>query len=111
VAIFRHYGRQAGLRTARRFLAEAEATFGRLASLPGLGTRYEPDHPRISDLRYFPVSRFKNYLVFYRPIENGVEIVRVLHGARDIPSILADDPDIRDDADEDTTANEGEEGQ
>jgi plasmid stabilization system protein ParE len=27
-------------------------------------------------------------MVFYRPIENGVEIIRVLHGARDIERIF-----------------------
>jgi toxin ParE1/3/4 len=27
-----------------------------------------------------------NYLIFYRPISDGIEIVRVLHGARDIPT-------------------------
>src|SRR5262245_20588146 len=25
-----------------------------------------------------------NYLLFYRPIENGIELVRVFHGARDL---------------------------
>jgi toxin ParE1/3/4 len=25
-----------------------------------------------------------NYIVFYRPLEDGVKIVRVLHAARDI---------------------------
>ncbi|MEO6847805.1 MAG: type II toxin-antitoxin system RelE/ParE family toxin [Chthoniobacterales bacterium] len=33
------------------------------------------------NLRSFPVD---NYLIFYHPIENGIELLRVLHGARDI---------------------------
>jgi toxin ParE1/3/4 len=32
-------------------------------------------------LRSFPVGR---YIIFYRPIQDGVEVVRVLHGAQDI---------------------------
>ena len=32
-----------------------------------------------------------NYVVFYSPIENGVDIIRVLHGARDIEKLLATD--------------------
>jgi len=32
-------------------------------------------------LRSFPVE---NYIIFYRPIENGIEIIRVLHSSRDI---------------------------
>lgn len=33
------------------------------------------------NLRVFPIG---SYLIFYRPIKNGVEIVRLLHSARDI---------------------------
>jgi len=36
-------------------------------------------------LRSFPVG---SYVIFYRPMENGVEIVRVLHGARDLPPLF-----------------------
>ena len=36
-------------------------------------------------LRRFPVG---NYLIFYRVIDNGIEIVRILHGMRDIPTLF-----------------------
>jgi toxin ParE1/3/4 len=91
VTIFRRYVREAGLRVADRFFAEAEATFARLASMPGMGTRYAPEEPLYADLRDFPVSRFPNYLVFYRPVPDGIEVLHILHGARDIAGILADE--------------------
>jgi toxin ParE1/3/4 len=92
IGIVRHYAREAGLRTADRFLVASEGTFKRLASMPGLGTRYDSDHPLLNELRFFPISsRFKMYLVFYRPTSDGIEVVRVLHGARDIESVLARD--------------------
>jgi toxin ParE1/3/4 len=59
--------------------------------MPGIGTLYEPDEVLYSDLRYFPVSRFRMYLVFYREIPGGIEVLRVLHGARDIQRILAEE--------------------
>jgi len=34
-----------------------------------------------ADLRSFPVGR---YVIYYRSLPNGVEIVRVLHSARDL---------------------------
>jgi len=34
-----------------------------------------------SGLRSFPVG---NYLIFYRPIEGGIALARLLHAARDI---------------------------
>ena len=91
IDIFRHLAREAGVRTASRFLAQAEATFERLAGMPRLGTRYEAENPALAEVRFFPISRFKNYLVFYLPAARGIDILRVLHGARDLPSILADE--------------------
>jgi len=88
---FRYLAREAGLRTARRFLVQAAATFMRLADMPGMGTRYEAENPLLAAVRFFPISRFKNYLVFYLPTPRGVDILRVLHGARDIPRILAEE--------------------
>ena len=69
-----------------RFLAQAEATFTRLAGMPGMGASYEHDHPALAGLRFFPVSRFHKYLVFYRSIAGGIEIVRVLHGGATSPA-------------------------
>lgn len=58
-------------------------TFGRLGRMPGMGTTM-PELGR-GDLRAFPVG---NYVVFYRPLPNGVDIVRVVHGARDFESLF-----------------------
>ncbi len=51
VTTYRYYAREASLRVADRFFAEAEATFARLARMPGIGTRYEPDEPAYAELR------------------------------------------------------------
>ena len=88
------------MRVADRFFVQAEATFARLARMPGLGTRYKPDEPLYADLHYFPISRFRKYLVVYRPVPGGIEVLRVLHGARDIAGILAEEFGVEADADE-----------
>lgn len=94
------YIRQHSPRAALRFLDAAEATFRQLAASPGMGARYDPDHPALAELRFFPITRFKNDLVFYRPLTDGIEVLRVLHGAQDIHRILAEDFDIDEDADD-----------
>ncbi|WP_242056332.1 MULTISPECIES: type II toxin-antitoxin system RelE/ParE family toxin [unclassified Nostoc] len=38
-----------------------------------------------ASLRCFPVE---SYLIFYRSIEQGIEIVRILHGAQDMERIF-----------------------
>ena len=56
-----------------------------LASSPGMGRARD----EIAEgLRSFPVGR---YVIFYRPIPEGVEIVRVLHGSRDIDVLFQPD--------------------
>ncbi|ODT36440.1 MAG: hypothetical protein ABS60_15825 [Microbacterium sp. SCN 71-17] len=100
VRIFRHYALNAGLTVARRFNTQAEATIRRLASMPGMGKLYDCDHPVLAGIRFFPVSRFPKYLVFYRPIPDGIEVVRVLHGAREIEAILATEFGLKDDEDQ-----------
>lgn len=73
---------------ALRFLEQAEATFQSLADMPGLGGPFAVKNPRLAGLRCFPIKEFPNHLVFYLPIRDGVDVVRVLHGARDLPKIL-----------------------
>jgi toxin ParE1/3/4 len=106
VEIFYYYISKGTIPTARRFLTQAEATFQRLAGMPALGTRYEPDEPVYAGVRFFPVSRFRVYLVFYRPIAGGIEVLRVLHGARDIHGILAGEFGIEEDAGDDDQEEE-----
>ena len=53
-----------------------------LADNPHMG----PARPDIAkDLRYHPVG---SYLLLYRLIEGGIELVRVVHGARDLLNLL-----------------------
>jgi toxin ParE1/3/4 len=110
VTIFRHYAREAGVRVADRFFTAAESTVNRLASAPGIGTLYAPDEPLYADVRYFPVTRFRVYLVFYRPIPNGIEVLRILHGARDLPGLLAEEFGIQEDSGDDVTEMTDESG-
>ncbi len=75
-------------RTAVDFLDSVERTFQLPAESPGRGFRWD-DAPSLDrGIHVWPVMGFSNTLVFYRPVEQGVEIIRVLHGARDIATIL-----------------------
>jgi len=101
VDIVYHYIREGTPATARRFRDQAEATFQRLAGMPGMGARFQHEHPALAELRFFPVSRFKKFIVFYRSAAGAIEIVRVLHGARDIHRILEEELGIEEDAGDD----------
>src|SRR5919106_2814484 len=59
----------------------------RILVVPEIGSVRNFDNPELEGLRMWRIPKFANYLIFYRPTSERVEIVRVLHGARDIPSL------------------------
>src|SRR5262249_54082086 len=82
------YFAQTSKPTAKRFRDAARRTFGDLVRLPGLGEKCETRNQRLAGLRVWPIRGFDNHLVFYREVPEGIEIVRVIHGARNIERIL-----------------------
>jgi toxin ParE1/3/4 len=81
------------LTVSDRFVAAIEKTCMRLARMPGIGSRWEDEDPELTEVRVFPVSKFKNYLIYYRPTADGIEVLRVIHGARDTRRLLETDDD------------------
>ena len=67
---------------ADRVVDEIVATCHKLAFHPSLG-RARPKF--VEGIRSY---RVRNYLIFYFPIVEGVEIARVVHGARDLPKLF-----------------------
>ncbi len=67
-------------RRASSFLRMIDDKLWMLAENPMLGRSREELAP---NLRSFPAG---NYLIFYVPLEDGIEVARVLSGARDLPS-------------------------
>lgn len=74
-----------------RFLVAAEETFKQVAKTPGIGKLSQLSNPNLADVRQQAIKGFRKYLVFYRPTDSEVEILRVIHGARDIEAILDED--------------------
>lgn len=61
---------------ADRFVDRIERRFALLADNPRLGVARDDLRP---GLRHFAHVR---YLIYYRPIRGGIEVIRVVHGAR-----------------------------
>jgi toxin ParE1/3/4 len=69
-------------RAADQLYQELDDRFSQLATFPESG----PLRPDIADdLRSLTC---RNYLILYRKVSKGVEIVRVVHGARDVSTLL-----------------------
>jgi toxin ParE1/3/4 len=67
---------------ANRLVATFHDRFEALADNPMMGRSRSELLP---NLRSFPAG---SYLIFYHPIEDGVEILHVIHGARDIRTLF-----------------------
>ena len=67
---------------ADAFIDRLYETIESLGRHPGSGRQREELAPGIHS---FPFGR---YMIFYRTVTNSIEIVRVLHGARDIENIF-----------------------
>jgi toxin ParE1/3/4 len=76
---------------ASRFIQAVEKALERLSEMPEIGAVREFDNPRLAGVRLWPVPKFSRYLIFYQVTEDSIRILRVLHGARDIPSLFEDE--------------------
>ncbi len=88
---FEYLAVEAGLVTAQRFLKVLRRTCESLKETPELGSERTFAARRLAGLRVWPVKGFRRHLIFYIPSAEAIEIVRVLHGARDLLSLLVDE--------------------
>jgi toxin ParE1/3/4 len=82
-----YIGRQS-MDAADRLFTEFYALADRLAEFPELGQEFPTSHPRLQRLRVARVPHFPNHLVFYLVQGEGIQIIRVLHGSRDLDAIF-----------------------
>ena len=75
------------LDAAARFSRAVRATEAVILDTPGLGAPRGFRNEYLQGLRMHPVQGFKRWLIFYLERPGAIEIVRVLHGARDLETL------------------------
>ncbi len=83
-----YFATESGPELGHRFLLAAHETFGLLATQPEMGWHARLKNPLLASLRVFRVTRFEKMLVLYLPSSHGVEILRVVHGSRNVMTLL-----------------------
>lgn len=71
---------------ATRVIEAAYETINTLAATPSLGKLRDFEYPRLKGIRSHRVTGFDNYLIFYRRVEGGIQVLHVYHGASDLES-------------------------
>ena len=85
------YAESADFELADRFLSAVEKTLSLLAAQPQSGAQFFVRKTELQGIRRFPVSEgFEKILLFYFPLKDGVDLVRVLHGSRDFERLLSE---------------------
>jgi toxin ParE1/3/4 len=84
-AIVDHYLREAGPDIALDFIDALQSTYQAIAAHPTLGSPRYASELTLPGLRSLATKGFP-YLVFYIDRDDHVDVWRVLHGRRDIPS-------------------------
>jgi toxin ParE1/3/4 len=79
---------------ASRFLDATEETFHFLAANREVGQLCNFSREQAAGIRVWPIHGFRNHLAFYRTTIEGIEVVRVLHGARNIEALFGDAPKL-----------------
>lgn len=74
---------------AIKFLDAVELTCRNLSQTPSIGSRRYADVPLVRGVRVVAVKGFKNNFLFFMENETTIDIIRVVHGARDIPEVLS----------------------
>ena len=77
------YIAQDNIEAADKLIKLLASQFSRLASNPEIGRSRKELSAR---LRSFSTG---NYVIFYQAGKDEIEVVRVLHGARDLPSLFS----------------------
>lgn len=77
------------LQSAETFRRAFDDACELLLHTPEMGSHRGFYNPTLDDLRMLPLQNFKNYLIFYRSSRGDkIEIIRVVHGARDLPTLF-----------------------
>jgi len=82
-----YLAREASLEVALRFLAAGHETFALLATHPNVGWSSRLKHAGLKTLRVL-VTGFERMLILYKPLTNGVDILRVVHGSRNLQALF-----------------------
>jgi toxin ParE1/3/4 len=83
-----YYATKGSPELGHRFIVAAHETFTLLSTRPEMGWRRQMQHPALESLRVFRISGFERVIILYRPGRSGVDILRVVHGSRNLESLL-----------------------
>lgn len=84
------YVQERSPQSAEKVFDAIQRSINSLLDAPGVGRLWVSRDPRLEELRMTPVRPYRNYLIFFRAVPSGIEVFRVVHGARELGRIAFD---------------------
>lgn len=87
----RHYKylvREAGLGKAMEFSRAVDHQLAQLLEFPHLGAPRPLDREQLPNARMWEALPFKNYLIFYEPVPQGIRVLALVHAKEDYRRLL-----------------------
>lgn len=85
-AIADYLATQGDLTHAEQFLKGIDSTLQRIAQFPQIGRKRDELYPGSRSLSY------KQFLIFYRLLNDDIEVLRVMSGYQDLTALFDDSP-------------------
>ena len=86
---------------AEKVFNALEGSIRSLLDTPGAGRLWRTSDPRLEGLRVTVCKPYRNYLIFFRRVADGIEVFRIVHGARELGRIVEEIEIELDENDED----------
>lgn len=83
------YHEQSGSTLAKRWERAVTAALILLEKRPNSGSPCLFKALELQDVRRLSISGFPKHLIFYRAASEGLEVLRVAHGARDLEALIS----------------------
>ncbi len=80
--IWIYLAENADSQTANKFLLTVKKKCETVVAFPEMG---RVRHEYLINLRSFP---FDKYIIFYLPLDEGIEVLRIIHSSRDISQVF-----------------------
>jgi toxin ParE1/3/4 len=79
-----YIAQQSGLEQSEKFLTKLGSKFSKIVNFPLLGRKRDEI---VTNIRIIPLD---NYLILYMPIDDNIEILRIVSGYRDLSTLFTD---------------------
>lgn len=80
---FEYLALHANEATARKFLNSIMMACELLSEMPELGSVRRFKRKDLRNIRLWPLRDFREYLLFYKPLNTGITLIRLIHAKED----------------------------